>query len=406
MARTVAELPSGTRITDYISLGVITKSFPVDAIRGALESTGRTSMRQRDLPAHVVVYYVIALALYMQSSYREVLRCLLEGIKWLLGPGATLKAAGKSGISQARTRLGWKPLQKLHDEVVHPIAVESTKGAWYRGWRLVSLDGSTLDVADQKENETAFSRPSASRGSSAFPQVRLVSLVENGTHVLFGSRMAGVNTGEITLAKDVLPSLRKGMLCLADRNFYGYELWNQARSTGADLLWRVKKNLRLPCEKRLRDGSYLSRIYASSKDQHHQTNGVAVRVIEYSLEGIPGAEPIYRLLTTILDHEAAPAVELAALYHERWEIETALDELKTHLRGSKIVLRSKTPDLVKQEFYGLMLAHFAVRGLMHEAALKADEDPDRLSFLHAVRVIRRKIARFASIPPSGQESIS
>ena len=405
MARTVAELPSGTRITDYISLGVITKSFPVDSIRSALESTGRTSIRQRDLPAHVVVYYVIALALYMQSSYREVLRCLLEGIKWLLGPGATLKAAGKSGISQARTRLGWEPLQKLHDEVVKPIAVESTKGAWYRGWRLVSLDGSTLDVADQKENETAFSRPSASRGSSAFPQVRLVSLVENGTHVLFGSRMAGINTGEITLAKDVLPSLRKGMLCLADRNFYGYELWNQARSTGADLLWRVKKNLRLPCEKRLPDGSYLSRVYASRKDQRHQKDGVVVRVIEYSLEGIPGAESIYRLLTTILDHEAAPAVELAALYHERWEIETALDELKTHLRGSKIVLRSKTPDLVRQEFYGLMLAHFAVRGLMHEAALKADEDPDRLSFLHAVRVVRRKIARFASIPPSGQESV-
>ena len=405
MARTIAELPPGSRITDYISLGVITKSFPVDAIKGALESTGRTSIRQRDLPAHVVVYYVIALALYMQSSYREVLRCLLEGIKWLLGPGATLKAAGKSGISQARTRLGWEPLQKLHDEVVQPIAVESTKGAWYRGWRLVSLDGSTLDVADQKENEAAFSRPSASRGCSAFPQVRLVSLVENGTHVLFGSRMAGVNTGEITLAKDVLPSLRKGMLCLADRNFYGYELWNQARSTGADLLWRVKKNLRLPCEKRLPDGSYLSRVYASSKDQRHQTNGVVVRVIEYSLEGVSGAEPIYRLLTTILNHEAAPAVELAALYHERWEIETALDELKTHLRGSKIVLRSKTPDLVRQEFYGLMLAHFAVRGLMHEAALKADEDPDRLSFLHAVRVVRRKIARFASIPPSGQESI-
>lgn len=405
MARTVAELPSGSRITDYISLGVITKSFPVDAIRDALESTGRTSIRQRDLPAHVVVYYVIALALYMQSSYREVLRCLLEGIKWLLGPGATLKAAGKSGISQARARLGWEPLQKLHDEVVKPIAVESTKGAWYRAWRLVSLDGSTLDVADQTENETAFSRPSASRGSSAFPQVRLVSLVENGTHVLFGTRMSGVNTGEITLAKDVLPSLRKGMLCLADRNFYGYQLWNQARSTGADLLWRVKKNLRLPCEKRLPDGSYLSRVYASPKDQRHQKDGVVVRVIEYSLEGVPGAEPIYRLLTTIVNHAAAPAVELAALYHERWEIETALDELKTHLRGSKIVLRSKTPDLVRQEFYGLMLAHFAVRGLMHEAALKADEDPDRLSFLHAVHVVRRKIARFASIPPSGQESV-
>jgi hypothetical protein len=406
MARTVAELPSGSRITDYISLGVITNSFPVDVIGAALKSTGRSSIRQRDLPAHVVVYYVIALALYMHSSYREVLRCLLEGIEWLLGPGSTVKAAGKSGISQARTRLGWEPLQVIHDEVVKPIAIESTKGAWYRGWHLVSLDGSTLDVADQKENETVFGRPAASRGKSAFPQLRFVSLVENGTHVLFGTRMAGENTGEITLAKEVLGSLRNGMLCLADRNFFGFELWNQARSTGADLLWRIKKNLRLPCEQRLPDGSYLSRVYASPKDQRHGRDGVVVRVIEYRLEGIPGAEPIYRLLTTILDHESAPATELAALYHERWEIETALDELKTHLRGSRIVLRSKTPDLVRQEFYGLMMAHFAVRGLMHEAALKANEDPDKLSFLHAVRVVRRKIARFASIPPSGQEGVS
>jgi hypothetical protein len=401
MARTIAELPSGTRITDFISLGVLTKTFPLAAIRDVLGDTRKTSVRQRDLPAHVVVYYVIALALYMQSSYREVLRCLFEGIQWLLGPGATVKVTGKSGISQARTRLGWEPLRQLHDRIVKPIAGESTKGAWYHRWRLVSIDGSTLDTADEKDNAKSFGRPSASRGKSAFPQIRFVSLVENGTHVLFGTRMGGVDTGEITLAKQVLPSLAKGMLCLADRNFFGFELWNQASSTGADLLWRVKKNLRLPCEKRLPDGSYLSRVYASPKDQRHGQNGVIVRVIEYRLEGIPGVEPIYRLLTTILDHEMAPAVELAALYHERWEIETALDELKTHLRGSRIVLRSKTPDLVQQEFYGLMMAHFAIRGLMHEAALKANEDPDTLSFLHAVRVIRRKIARFASIPPSG-----
>jgi len=406
MARTVAELPSGTRITDFISLGVLTKMYPLAAVQAVLGGTRKMSVRQRDLPAHVVVYYVIALALYMQSSYREVLRCLLEGIQWLLGPGATVKVTGKSGISQARTRLGWEPLQQLHDGIVKPIAVRSTKGAWYRTWRLVSVDGSTLDTADEKENEKAFGRPSASRGKSAFPQVRFVSLVENGTHVLFGTRMGGVDTGEITLAKQVLSALAKGMLCLADRNFFGFELWNQACSTGAELLWRIKKNLRLPCEKRLPDGSYLSRVYASPKEQRHGQNGVVVRVVEYRLEGIPGAEPIYRLLTTILDHEVAPATELAALYHERWEIETALDELKTHLRGSRIVLRSKTPDLVRQEFYGLMMAHFAVRGLMHEAALRADEDPDKLSFLHAVRVVRRKIARFASIPPSGQEGIS
>jgi hypothetical protein len=354
----------------------------------------------------VVVYYVIALALYMRSSYREVLRCLLEGLQWLLDPAAKVNVAGKSGISQARTRLGWEPLRQLHDEVVQPIAIRSTKGAWYKKWRLVSLDGSTLDVADEKGNEEAFGRPGVSRGASAYPQIRFVSLVENGTHVLFGSQMADCSTGEITLAKQVLPALREGMLCLGDRNFFGFGLWNQARATGADLLWRVKKNMRLSCEKRLPDGSYLSRIYPSERDWRHKTNGVVVRVIDYRLEGVANAEPVYRLVTTIFDYEKAPAQELAALYHERWEIETALDELKTHLRGSKIVLRSKTPDLVRQEFYGLMMAHFAIRGLMHEAALKAGEDPDRLSFLHAVHVVRRKLAQFSAIPPSAQESVS
>ncbi len=377
MARTVAALPAGSRLTDYISLGVLTKTFPLDKVNAVVAAAGKTNQRQRDLPAHVVVYYVMALTLYMQVSYREVLRCLLEGIKWLLGPAWEVKVAGKSGISQARTRLGWKPLQRLHDEVVAPIAVKSTKGAWYRQWRSVSLDGSTLDVADNQDNETALGRPAASRGSSAYPQIRFVSLVENGTHVLFGTHMGGYGEGEITLAHKVLPALQKGMLCLADRNFFGFDLWKKARASGADLLWRVKKNLRLPCEKRLSDGSYRSIIYRSDQDRRRGSNGIRVRVMEYTLEGVAGAEPMYRLLTSILDPGQAPAQELAALYHERWEIETALDELKTHLRGSKIVLRSKTPDLVRQEFYGLMMTHFAIRGLMHEAALQDREDPDR-----------------------------
>ena len=406
MARTVAELPPGARITDYISLGVITKTFPLSSIGPVLSKTGTASVRQRDLPAQVVVYYVIALALYMQSSYREVLRCLLEAVQWLRDPSLGVRVAGKSGISQARTRLGWEPLRQLHDELVKPVAVRNTRGAWYRSWRLVSLDGSTLDVADEKANEDAFTRPGASRGCSAYPQIRFVSLVENGTHVLFGSQMDSYRTGEITLAKAVLPALRKGMLCLADRNFFGFELWNQAALTGADLLWRMKKNMRMACEERLPDGSYLSHVYPSERDWRHKTNGIVLRVVDYRLEGIEGSEPIYRLATTVLDPGKAPAGELAALYHERWEIETAFDELKTHLRGAKIILRSKTPDLVRQEFYGLLMAHFAIRGLMHEAALKADEDPDRLSFLHAVRVIRRKMAVYGAIPPCEEESLS
>ncbi|MCA1838297.1 MAG: IS4 family transposase [Actinobacteria bacterium] len=406
MARTAASLGEEARITDYISLGVITAAFPEKAIRSALANSGKSSIRQRDLPAHVVVYYVIAQALFMHVSQREVLRCLLEGVRWLFGPKIPVKVTGRSGISQARTRLGWEPVKELHDEVVAPIAVKKTRGAWYKGWKLVSLDGSTLDIADTKENEEAFGRPGASRGSSAYPQIRFVSLVENGTHVLFGTEMAGCSIGEITLTKSALKRLKPGMLCLADRGFLGYELWKQAQATGADLLWRGKKHLRLGREKELPDGSYLSRIYPSERDWRKKTNGIRVRVIEYTLEGVPDAEPLYRLVTTILDHNAVPAEELAALYHERWEIETALDELKTHLRGAQIVLRSKTPDLVKQEFYGFMMAHFAIRGLMHEAALKADEDPDRLSFIHAVRVVRRKLPAFGAIPPSAENSLS
>ena len=265
----------------------------------------------------------------MQVSYREVLRCLLEGLPWLRGPGQAVQVTGKSGISQARTRLGWEVMRQLHGEVVRPLAVEATQGAWYRRRRLVSLDGSTLDVADEKANERAFGRPSASRGASPYPQLRFVSLVENGTRVLFGTRMADYATGEVTLAHEVIGSLQKGMLCLADRNFFGFGLWNLARARGADLLWRVKKNMRLSVEQRLPDGSYLSRIYASERDRRQRRHGVVVRVIEYQLEGIADAEPIYRLVTTILDPARAPAEELAAHYHERWEIETALNELKT-----------------------------------------------------------------------------
>lgn len=406
MARTVASLPAGSRITDYISLGVVARYFPREKVAEILRRTERTSVRERDLPAHVVVYYVIALALYMRSSYREVLRCLLEGVQWLLDPSAKVKVAGKSGISQARRRLGAEPVKQLYDAVVAPIAEKRTKGAWYRQWRLVSLDGSTLDVADTAENEEAYGRPGASRGSSAFPKIRFVALLENGTHVLWAARMDRYGTDELTLAESVIPALRKQMLCLADRFFPSYKLWHMAAQTGADLLWRVRGNARLEAEQSLPDGSYLSRIYASTSGRRNLRNGIAVRVIDYRLKDVEDAEPLYRLITTILDHTLAPAEELAALYHERWEIETALDELKTHLRGAQIVLRSKTPELVKQEFFGLLMAHFAIRGLMHEAALKADEDPDRLSFLHAVRVVQRRMTRYGAIPPSGQKNLS
>lgn len=405
MARTVAGLPEGTRVTDYISLGAVASWVPMDRVKSVLERLDRKSQRQRKLPAHVMVYYVIALALYMEVSYGEVLRCLLEGLEWMGLPVKRIRTTGPSGISQARTRLGFEPLQALYEELVGPIAVERTRGARYRDWRLLSLDGTTLDVADERVNEAEFGRPGASRGVSGYPQLRFVSLLECGTHVLFGAQEGPYGMSEVALARKAIGRLASGMLCLADRNFFSFDLWNQAAGTGADLLWRIKLRASLPCDELLEDGSYLSRIYPSSKHRQRQRGGVVVRVVEYKLEGIEDAEPLYRLLTTILDPELAPAQELAALYHERWEIENSFDELKTHLRGRRIVLRSKTPELVRQEFYGLLLAHYAIRGIMHEAALREDLDPDELSFVHTVRVVKRKILTAASFPPSA-DSVS
>src|SRR4051794_11647245 len=335
MARVAASLPAGIRVSDHISLGVIARTFPPGEVRQVLAETGRAS--ERDLPAHVVVYYAIALALYAGSGTREVLRCLLEGLRWLWGAEA-VRVAGKSGISQARTRLGEAPLRRLYERLVRPGgapapqgargprlaegrgrrgAPPATKGAWSREWRLVSLDGSCLDVADTAENEAAFGRPGAGRGESAFPQLRFVALVENGTHVLFGARLGAFADGETTLAHGAVPALGPGMLCLADRQLFGHALWQEAAATGADRLWRVKRNLRLPRETVLADGSFLSTIYPSEKDRRHRTDGVRVRVVEYRLEGVADAEPLYRLVTTILDPGQAPAAGLAALYHER-----------------------------------------------------------------------------------------
>src|SRR5947208_3140056 len=252
MARIPAGLPAGIRVSDHVSLGVIAEAFPIDEVREVLAETGRASERERDLPAHVMVYYAIALALHAGAGTREVVRRLLEGLRWLWGADA-VRVAGKSGISQARSRLGEAPLRRLYGRVVRPVATPATKGAWYREWRPVSLDGSCRDVADTAENEAPFGRPGAGPGESAFPQLRFVALVENGTHGLFGARLGSFADGETTLAHDALTALRPGMLCLADRQFFGHALWREAVGTGADLLWRVKRNLRLPRETRLTD---------------------------------------------------------------------------------------------------------------------------------------------------------
>ena len=400
MARTAARLPDGTRISDHVTLGVLTTTVPAALIDAVLAETGRQSQRYRRLPARLVVYYVMALALYAQASYGEVLRCLVEGVRWLRLSGTDPALADKSAICRARTRLGPAPLKALFARIAAPFATPDTPGAWYGGRRLVSLDGTTIDLPDTPELVERFGRPPASRGQSGFPQLRLLTLAETGTHALFAVALDRYTTSEVGLAPPLLARLQPGMLCLADRAFAGFELWRTAAASGADLLWRVRRNQVLPCCERLPDGSYLSRLYASPKQRRHDEGGQVVRVIDYRLEGIVDAEPLYRLVTTLLDPGAAPAPELAALYHERWESESTFAELKVTLPGERLMLRSRRADLVEQELYGLLLVHFALRRLMHEASQRAGCDPDQLSFVHAVRIVRRHLPFHAAFPPS------
>jgi hypothetical protein len=400
MARTVARLPSGARISDHVTLGVLTTTVPAALIDTVLADTGRQSQRQRQLPARLVVYYVMALALYAQASYGEVLRCLFEGVRWLRLGGTDVALADKSAITKARARLGTAPLRELFARVARPLATVETQGAWYRGRRLVSLDGTTIDLPDSPALEERFGRPGASRGASSFPQLRLLTLTETGTHAIFAIAFDRYEVGEVRLAPDLLHRLQPGMLCLADRAFVGFELWRTATASGGDLLWRMRKNQILPCSERLPDGSYMSRLYTSPKDRRHDTGGVTVRVIDYRLEGVPDAEPLYRLITTLLDPADAPAAELAALYHERWESEGAFAELKVSLPGQRLMLRSRRADLAEQELYGLLLAHFALRRLIHDASRHAGCDPDTLSFVHTVRIVRRHLPFHAAFSPS------
>lgn len=406
MPRTEATFAGGIRIGDLMSVMLLARVYPLAKVNEVLRRTGRMGARERDLPAPLMMYYSMALGLYMRENYEEVLRCVFEAYNWMVAASKGVRIASRSAISRARDRLGDAPVRDLYQQMVGPMATAKTIGAWFGRWRVVSLDGSTLDVADTQANEQEFGRPGVSRGAgSAFPKLRMCSLVETGTHCLFGAVAAPYRVGETTLARDVVTHLAPGMLCLADRNFYGFQLWARAAATGADLLWRVKHNLTLSRDRDLPDGSYLATIYPSAKDRRRGENGRTVRVVAYRVKTAEkSTSEGFLLLTTILDPAEAPAIELARLYEERWEIETTLDEFKTHLRGSSIVLRSKTPMGVYQEFWGLLLAHHAIRCVMHDAALSHEIDPDRLSFVHAASAVRRKLPLYLAIPPSEVET--
>ena len=384
----------GERLSDRVALGVLTATFPRSVVDEVIAATGRREQRNRLLPAHLTVYYVLAMTLFSSAGYEEVMRNLTEGLAWTSDGEDRYELPSQVAISKARARLGPEPLKVLFDRVCVPLATPATRGAFYRDWRVVSIDGTTIDVADTPANAAVFGRAGTGRGDgSAFPQLRVVALGECGTHAVIAAQLDSYTIGEVTLAKGLVSSLRPGMLCLADRGFTAHPLFKAAAASGADLLWRAKSNTVLPVLERFADGSFRSELVAST-DKRTRSDVIAVRVIEYSIDdsGRPAAQgTTYRLVTTIVDPTTAPAAELAALYAQRWEIESIFDELKTHQRGPRVILRSRTPDGVYQEAWGYLCVHYALRALIHTAADHNDIDPDRVSFTKALHAARRSV---------------
>lgn len=403
MARTKAALGSGARLSDFLSASLLARVVPPEAVHAALDEHGCNTRRVRSFPAVAGVYYCMALSLYPEAAYEEVFAVVAQGLAWSSG-AAEPALVGKSSISGLRTRIGAAPLADLVRRCCVPLAQARTHpDAFYAGLRLVAIDGSSFELPDEADNAAAFGYPGSRTsvsGHAGYPQARCVVLVECATHAILGANLGPYRTGEWELCVPLLPRLGPGMLCMADRGFNGYEHWRAARATGADLLWRCADTRRLPMQTLLEDGSYLSvlRPVGVGRDQAAE-HAILVRVIEYAMPGDGEAQPRYRLLTTLLDANVAPAMELAALYHQRWEIEAVFDELKTHLRQSKRVLRSKTPELVRQEFYGWVLAHYAVRWLLHQGATRHRLSHAELSFKGHVELLRRTQPRSGAFPP-------
>jgi hypothetical protein len=391
---------SDRRLSDLVSVGVLTRVFPPDLVDEVVAETGRTQQRHRALPARVMTYFAIGMALFSDGSYEDVLAQMTDGLSWASGWAEAYPMPSKSAIFQARARLGSEPLQGLFSRVARPLGGPDTPGVWLAGRRMVAIDGTCLDVADTDVNAAEFGRPGVSKGEkSAFPQARVLALAECGTHAVFAAQVGAYRESEAALTEQLLPELQTGMLLLADRGFFSFALWRKASDTGADLLWRIRTDALGPKPQHLQDlpdGSWLAHLRRST-DRHSEP--MLARVIDYTVDDGRGNTTEYRLLTTLLDPAEAPAAELAAGYAQRWEIESTFDELKTHQRGPKVVLRSKSPDLVRQEIWGHLCCHFAIRSLMTDAARHAGHDPDRVSFTAALRITRRTIAHAGEFPP-------
>ncbi len=387
-------------MSDLVSVGVLTRVFPPDLVDEVIAAAGRTEQRNRTLPARVMAYFSIGMALYSEGSYEDVLSQLTDGLAWASGWQDSYTAPSKSAIFQARQRLGPEPVAALFARVAKPLATPAMAGSWLAGRRLVAIDGTNLDVADTVENAKFFGRPGVNKGEqAAFPQARIVALAECGTHAVFAAEIGTYSQSEATLTERLLPRLAPGMLLLADRGFFSYALWRKASGTGADLLWRIRTDAFGPKPTHVQDlddGSWLGLLQRSTGPK---SEPMPVRVVDYTVDDGRGNATSYRLFTTLLDPAEVSAVELAAAYNERWEIELILDELKTHQRGPRTVLRSKSPDLVKQEIWGHLCCHYAIRTLMADAAHHSGHDPDRVSFVAALRIARQSVAPRGAFPP-------
>ncbi|ELB87093.1 transposase, IS4 family protein, partial [Rhodococcus wratislaviensis IFP 2016] len=309
---------SDRRLSDVVSVGLLTRVFPASLVDEVIAECGRTEQRSRSLTARVTAYFSIGMALNSQGSYEEVFEQLTDGLSWSSGWSQSWSSPTKSAIFQARSRLGHEPVRELFRRVARPLADADTPGSWLAGRRLVALDGTCLDLPDTPANAEHFGRPGSSRGEkSAFPQARLVALAECGTHAVFDAAIGPCRTSERELAHDLFDTLEPGMLLLADRSLYGFDMWTRAAATGADLLWRVTSTLSPRHLETLDDGSWLAQIVPTSGKNRQQRTPLTVRVIDYTLDDGRGNPEQYRLLTTILDPADASAEELALAYAQR-----------------------------------------------------------------------------------------
>ena len=371
-----------------------------EQIEQALRDTGRTTNRSDCLLTHrVMLWVVLAMGLFTDVPLREVFRHAAQ-------LPAQTRLPGRAALCRARRRLGPAPVRRLFQEVVQPLARSDRPGGHYRGLRLVGIDGTVLDVPDTPANARAFGRPKGGRGEGAFPQVRKLSLVELGTHAELGLAIKPCCRGEVSMVEGLIGYLCEGMLVLCDRNFFSYRFWSRLRQKNVEALFRLKTNLILHPDKELSDGSFLSKVYPSPYDRERDRGGIVVRVIRYTLDdpNRVGHGETHTLLTTLLDPIQDPATELIVLYHERWEQELVFDEQKTHqaprVPGKEAQIRSETPAGVIQELYAISLSHYVVRAFMTEAAATVEIDPDRLSFVAALRILKLRLPECPNTGPA------